>query len=191
MTLTSQDRQFVDIATADPRILIDMRYASEDNFMKRAVYPMAKCFLRRKVVQRLSRVQDWLEKRELRLKILDAYRPLHVQRKLWEILPDDRYVAPPEKGSKHNRGAAVDITLADAQGRELVMPTGYDDFTANAHWSCIDLPLEALANRALLRKAMEMRGFMTYAFEWWHFDDADWSLYPIEDLAFEELCLSP
>lgn len=182
------DFQFVDIEKLDPTILIDLRYATENNFMQRAVYPMHKCFLRRKVAYKLCAVQKWLKRRKKGLKILDAYRPWHVQKKLWEILPDERYVASPEKGSKHNRGAAVDITLVDEKGSELIMPTGYDDFTEKAHWVYQDLPVEALANRALLRRAMQIQGFKTYPYEWWHYDDAEWTSYPIEDVALEDLC---
>jgi len=186
--MKKSDFRFAEIEMLDPTILIDMRYASENNFMKQAVYPLHKCFLRVKVAHRLCAVQKWLKRRGFGLKILDAYRPLHVQRKLWEILPDERYVASPEKGSKHNRGAAVDLTLVDEKGNELLMPTGYDDFTEKAHWTFHDLPEEALANRALLRRAMATQGFRCYPFEWWHYDDAEWSSYPIEDVALEELC---
>lgn len=188
MALSKKDLQFVDVETLQTRMAFDMRYATDNNFMGCAVYPMHKCFLRSKVARKICAVQKWLEKRKRGLKILDAYRPLHVQRKLWEIMPDDRYVAPPEKGSKHNRGAAVDVTLIDKNGNELLMPTPFDDFTDKAHWTCNDLPEEALVNRTLLLEAMTSQGFQPYAYEWWHFDDAEWELYPIEDLSLEELC---
>lgn len=188
MTISKNDLRFVDIEKLNPRIAVDMRYATENNFMGRPVYPMPKCFLRRKVALKICAVHEWLEKKGRGLKILDAYRPLHVQRMLWEIMPDDRYVAPPEKGSKHNRGAAVDVTLVDEFGTELPMPTPFDSFSEKAHWACQDLPKDALVNRALLRTAMEQQGFQIYAYEWWHFDDAEWASYPIEDLSMEELC---
>ncbi len=187
MELSEKDLQFVDLALIDPRIIIEMRYASENNFLRVPLYPVNKCFLRRKVAHKLSTVQDWLEKRGKRLKIFDGYRPLHVQRKFWEFLPDERYVASPEKGSVHNRGAAVDLTLLDSSGYEVMMPTAFDDFTEKAHWAFYDLSVEALANRALLRRAMELRGFNIHPHEWWHYNDVDWKMYPIEDVKLEDL----
>jgi len=172
---------FVDIARMAPRIRLDLRYATENNFTKTRVYPVARCLLRRSVAERLARVQRELEKEGLGLKLFDCYRPLSVQRRFWELVPDERYVANPKKGSRHNRGAAVDITLVDAAGAELDMGTGHDDFTPRAHRNFTDLPEKVRDNRARLLRAMAREGFVGMPTEWWHFDDREWTRYPISD----------
>ena len=133
--------------------------------------------------EKLKRVQAELAGQWLGLKIFDGFRPLAVQRKFWEIIPDDRYVANPAKGSRHNRGAAVDLTLIHlSDGRELPMPTPFDDFSERAGRDYPDLPAEVIRNRDLLRRVMEKHGFVALPTEWWHFDDVDWRNYPITDL---------
>ncbi len=132
-------------------------------------------------------VQQELKSQGLGLKLFDGYRPLSAQRKLWEIVPDSRYIADPAKGSKHNRGAAVDLTLVDKNGKELAMPTPYDDFTEKAHWNYQNLPQEAIRNRTLLRQIMEKHGFKGISTEWWHFDDRNWEQYEILDLDFDKI----
>jgi len=106
---------------------------------------------------------------------------------MWELVPDSRYVADPRKGSRHNRGAAVDVTLVDSSGNELLMPTAFDDFTERASRSSPDAPPEALRHRALLEQAMSSEGFLPLPSEWWHFDDPEWQKYPLLDVPFEEL----
>ncbi len=184
----NQASGFIDIEKFDPRIRLDIRYATANNFVSRAVYSMAKCFLREKVAKKLKSVQDVLAVQGLGLKVYDGYRPLSVQKLFWEILPDERYVGNPKYGSKHNRGAAVDLTLVDLHGKELLMPTDFDDFSEKAHLNCRDLPEEAIRNRDLLQKVMSENGFLGTDTEWWHFDDVEWTNYPIEDLSLEELC---
>ncbi|MES2344667.1 MAG: M15 family metallopeptidase [Chlamydiota bacterium] len=179
------EMEFVELAKVSPRILMDIRYATDDNFMGKALYPVSKCYVRKKVAEKLHRIQEHLEKRELGLKVWDGYRPLSVQKLFWDLLPDNRYIANPATGSKHNRGAAVDVTLVDAYGKELIMPTLFDTFSEKAHRSCMDLPEEALKNRNLLEMMMAEEGFIGLPTEWWHFDDADWKSYPIEDLSLE------
>ncbi len=181
------DLTFIDLEELDPSIAIDIRYATANNFAGQQVYPIAKCFLRRNVALKLKKVHDALKKQGLGLKVYDGYRPLSVQKIFWELVPDTRYVADPKEGSKHNRGAAVDLTLVDESGEELLMPTEFDDFTIKAHRDCMDLPKEAIQNRELLEKAMAELGFVGYQSEWWHFDDAEWKAYPIEDISLEEL----
>src|SRR5262249_53962703 len=134
------DDQLVDVATVDPTIRIDMRYATPDNFTGVAVYPVARCLLRRDAADRLARLQRRLRTDGLGLVVWDCYRPFSVQERFWALVPDERYVARPERrdgrpvaGSKHNRGDAVDVTLADATGARLEMPTGFDDFSDRAH----------------------------------------------------------
>ena len=124
--------RLIDIQTIAPDIILDMRYATSNNFLKAPVYPVARCLLRAPVAEALKRVQADLITQGLGLKLFDCYRPLSVQRAMWKILPDSNYVANPAKGSRHNRGAAVDLTLVDAMGKELEMPTGFDDFSEKA-----------------------------------------------------------
>jgi zinc D-Ala-D-Ala dipeptidase len=165
----------------DAKIRVEMRYASEDNFTHKRLYAAARCLLRREAAAALALVQQDLAKDGLGLKVFDCYRPLSVQKVLWSIVPDERYVANPQKGSRHNRGAAVDLTLVDARGRELPMPTAFDDFTDKAHRDYMDLPAEVLRNRARLEAAMKRRGFQPFATEWWHFDFRGWEQYPLLD----------
>ena len=118
----------------------------------------------------------------LQLLIFDGYRPLSVQKKMWTVYPDSRYVANPDNGSRHNRGCAIDLTLADSLGMPLAMPTPYDDFTEKAHVDYMDLPARQLANRALLKVVMEKHGFTGLRTEWWHFDFKGWRNYPLLDI---------
>jgi zinc D-Ala-D-Ala dipeptidase len=177
----------VDINSVNPNIAVDIRYSTEDNFTKRKVYPVNKCFLRKAAAERLGSVQKELERLNLGLKVWDCYRPLSVQRAFWAIMPDERYVANPAKGSRHNRASAVDVTVVDSSGAEIRMPTGYDDFSEKAHRSYADLPKEARDNSRLLEKLMKKEGFIPYPTEWWHFDDPEWEKLGIMDIPFEQL----
>lgn len=177
----------VEIQQVSPGIRLDIRYATPNNFTGRAVYQEARCFLRPETARKLADVQKDLERSGLGLKVYDCYRPLSIQRRFWELVPDERYVANPAKGSRHNRGAAVDLTLVDARGKELPMPTPYDDFTKRAHRDFCDLPPEALRNRETLERVMVKHGFIPLPTEWWHFDDTAWEKYGILDLDFTSL----
>jgi len=180
----------LEVARLDPSLVLDIRYATTNNFTGRAVYPSARCFLRGEVAHRLLAVQSALRTKGLGLKLFDCYRPFSVQETFWSIVPDERYVLEPErsadgsivKSSKHNRGAAVDATLVDASGRELPMPTGFDDFTDKAHRHYMGASAEAIANRKILEKAMQAQGFVPYASEWWHFDALGWEHDPPLDI---------
>jgi zinc D-Ala-D-Ala dipeptidase len=187
LPFSSPAQDLVDVRKFIPGVELDIRYATTNNFMKKQIYPQARCFLRRSTAQKLKEVQEELHKSGLGLKVFDGYRPLAMQRKLWATVPDDRYVANPAKGSKHNRGAAVDLTLVDGKGDELQMPTPYDDFTEKAHANYKNLPPDAIKNRALLRQVMEKHGFAGISTEWWHFDDVDWKNYDLLDASFDEL----
>lgn len=178
---------FVDIQKINPRIIVDVRYATTNNFTGVQLYGSARCFLRRAVAEKLDLIQKKLEEQQLKLKIYDGYRPHSVQKKMWDLVSDKRYVADPAVGSKHNRGAAVDVTLVDSSGCELLMPTPFDSFTVAAHRDYHDLPDEILKNRALLEEIMKAQGFIPLPTEWWHFDDADWASYPIVDVPVEAL----
>lgn len=172
----------VKITDVDPDIAIDLRYATDDNFLHRKVYPENVAFILESVGRRLKRVNDRIKAQGLRLKIWDAYRPLWVQKEMWAILPDENFVADPAKGSRHNRGCAVDVTLIDAQGNELEMPTPFDDFTEKAHPDYMDLSVAAIQNRKILRDAMTGEGFLQFPTEWWHYDDPDWENHPVLDV---------
>lgn len=171
----------VNVAELIPGVVLDIRYATENNFTKHVLYSSARCYLRASVARKLAEVQAALRKHGLGLKIFDCFRPLSVQKKLWNLVPDERYVADPKKGSRHNRGAAVDVSLVDASGRELPMPTGYDDFTERAHRDYMRLPAAAIKNRALLETIMRQHGFDGLPTEWWHFDFKGWERFPVSD----------
>ncbi|WP_230841758.1 M15 family metallopeptidase [Gloeobacter morelensis] len=173
----------VDLGAVAPGVRRDMRYATVDNFLKKAVYPEARCLLRPPVAERLARVQNRLAGAGFGLQVWDCYRPLTVQKQMWALVPDERYVADPAKGSRHNRGAAVDLTLVDSQGQEQEMPTAFDDFSpragrdAQAHWS-----EKARRNYAVLHKAMVAEGFLPLPSEWWHYDAPGWERYAVVDV---------
>lgn len=172
----------IELIQISPRIKLDIRYATTNNFTGRVVYPSSRCFLLKQTAERLHRVQLGLEKRGLGLKVYDGYRPLHVQKIFWALVPNSLYVADPAKGSRHNRGASVDLTLVDAEGNELPMPTEFDDFSENAGHGYQGGSEESRKNRDLLKMAMMAEGFVPYVNEWWHYDDPEWKNFPILDL---------
>ena len=149
-------------------IINKMAYASEDNFMKQKVYPCARCFLRPEVAEALEKANEIAKDKNLKLVIYDCYRPYGYQKKMYEIVNNPRYVAPPGKGSNHNRGAAVDLTLADENGVLLDMGNLFDDFSELSEYDNDSIPDEAQKNRKQLRKIMTKAGFKPYNNEWWH-----------------------
>src|SRR5262249_30868953 len=178
----------VDVASLDPSIRLQLRYATADNFTGVAMYPVARCLLRHDAAERLVRVQSRLRAEGLGLIVWDCYRPFTVQERFWTLVPAERYVARPVRrdgrpvtGSKHNRGAAVDVTLVDAAGVALEMPTGFDDFSARAHRGA-PTTAAARANAARLEAAMMAEGFEPLATEWWHFDAPGWQGYDLLDV---------
>ena len=173
--------EIVDLLSVDSTFVLDIRYATANNFTKVVLYPEAKGKLRREAAESLAAVQRELKPMGLRLKIYDGYRPLSIQWKLWEVVPNEDFVANPRKGSRHNRGAAVDLTIIDSSGNEVEMPTGYDDFTEKASHGFMDLTAEALKNRALLKDVMMRHGFLPIRSEWWHYDFSGWERYDILD----------
>lgn len=182
------DEQLVAVDTSVPGVVLDIRYATSDNFMKKPLYPEAAAFLRAPAARALAAAQRDLQAAGLGLKVFDAYRPYSVTVAMWEPIRNPDYVADPAKGSRHNRGCAVDVTLVRlSDGTELTMPTPYDDFTPRARHDFSELPDEALANRKLLRDTMERHGFVALPSEWWHYDFAGWEKYELMDLSFEEL----
>lgn len=185
--LSGKVDDLVDIKEINPHIIVDMKYAAEDNFVKTKLYDSNTCFLRRSTASKLDTVQRKLEGMNLGLKVWDCYRPLAVQKILWAILPNERYVANPEKGSRHNRASAVDLTLVDLQGNELQMPTGFDDFSPRAHRQYQDIPEGVFRNRTLLEGTMKKAGFIPLPEEWWHYDDEKWMEFDILNVPFEKL----
>jgi len=181
--LSLSETDLVDIAEINARILLDMRYATVDNFTKQKIYDSPKCYFRRAVALKLDAIQQELEKIGLGLKIWDGYRPLSAQRKLWAVLPDRRFVMPPEIGSRHNRGASVDLTIVDKHGNEIVMPTGFDEFSPKVHPDYMQLPKKVIKNRQLLKNIMAKHDFLPIKTEWWHFDHKDWATYDLLDIS--------
>lgn len=171
---------FVEVQGAIPDAVIDMRYATKDNFTGDVLYPKAVCKLRRAVVERLVKAAELLRKQDRRLLIWDCYRPHSIQKLLWERVPDPKYVADPKQGSKHNKGAAVDLAVVDKDGNAVTLPTKFDEFSKAAHRS------RALAGKAgveakRLSTAMLAAGFKPMPTEWWHFDAPDSAKYAIAD----------
>lgn len=169
-------------------IYLDIRYATTNNFTGKVIYLSPRAFARMPVFDALQKVQDSLSHFMIGLKIYDAYRPYAASLKFFEVYPDTNFVANPRNGSRHNRGCAVDLTLVElSTGKELPMPTEYDNFTEKAHPNYKDLPDTVLTNRKLLFGIMEHFGFSYYPTEWWHFDYKGWEKYKLLDLTFEEL----
>lgn len=181
----SIEDKFVNIKTLSPEILLDMKYATADNFLGQVVYDCAECYLRKATAQALVAAQKDFVARGYSLKLFDCYRPLSVQKKMWKILPGTHYVANPAKGSKHNRGAAVDLTLVEiATGKEVDMGTPFDTFSPKAHHSYTDLPKEVLVHRQLLREVLGKHNFKPIFSEWWHYEYRPEMTSPVEDLAW-------
>lgn len=178
----------VNLESLHAGFVLEIRYATPDNFTKEILYPLPRTWLQRKPAEALVLVQKDLQKKGLVLKIFDAYRPLRVQRKMWNLIQDERYVSNPNKNAgRHTRGTAVDVTLVDAKGKDLPMPSDYDDFSERAHGDFAKVTPEQAKNRALLKEAMEKHGFTVLPTEWWHFDYADWKNYPPMDIPLEQL----
>lgn len=171
---------FVDLSSLNASIRLDIRYATTNNFTAAKIYDCARCLLRPEAAQALLKAHRALQRQGLGLKMFDCYRPRPYQQRLWDKVPNPDYVTPPEKGSMHSRGAAVDLTIVDAQGNELDMGTPYDYFGREAHYDYTRLPGKVLANRRLLRRTMEAAGFQGIRTEWWHFSFRGKS-YPLSD----------
>jgi D-alanyl-D-alanine dipeptidase len=180
------DAEFVDIKRIDPTIVIDLRYAGPNNFTRKPLYPPGMpALVRLSVAQRLVVAQKFLKAHGLGLKILDAYRPKIAQEQLWEATRNNSYVADPKDGigSMHTRGAAVDVTLVDLKGKEVPMPTEFDNFTPSAMLHYQGPNLVVRFNLTLLQKAMARAGFYGLRTEWWHFCAGDWTSYsPVDQI---------
>jgi zinc D-Ala-D-Ala dipeptidase len=180
----------VELVKLDPTIKLDVRYATTNNFLGTPLYTQARAFLQRPAAEALVRAHRELKAQGYGLIIHDGYRPWYVTEIFWKATPDDKkiFVANPAQGSRHNRGCAVDLSLYDLQtGKEVEMPSGYDEMTKRAYADYPGGTPEERARRALLRHAMEKQGFAVNPDEWWHFDYKDWKQYPIQNARFEDL----
>ncbi len=169
-TLIIQDSTFVNLLDYEKDFILDMKYATTDNFLKAKVYECGNCYLRYKTVKKLIEANEKFKKKGFRIKLFDCYRPLDVQKKMWSIIPNANYVANPNKGSIHNRGGAVDLTLVDTNGIQLEMGTDFDFFGPESSHDFENLPEEVLENRKFLKKIMSKSGFESFDSEWWHYN---------------------
>ena len=184
--------ELVELIKLDSTFHLDIKYATDKNFLGRSVYSEARAFLQRPAAEALVRVNKKLRSDGYGLLIFDGYRPWSVTKQFWDEATEEQreigFVADPQKGSRHNRGCAVDLTLYCLKtGKEVEMPSEYDEFTERAHSEYAEGDIESLRLRDLLRRVMESEGFQVLKEEWWHFDYKDWRLYPILNLPFEEL----
>jgi len=183
-------KKMVELHSLIPSLRYELRYATTNNFMRRRMYPAGTSitFLRQPAAQALKDVQAELKSKGYGLKIFDAYRPYSVTVKFWELVKDERYVANPAKGSGHNRGIAVDLTLIHLKtGKPIDMGTGFDNFSDTAHHGFEALPDEILQDRMLLKTTMEKHGFKALDTEWWHYYWADGNRFEVLDISFTQL----
>jgi len=165
-----QQSDFVRLKDLSADFVYELKYATPDNFLKQAVYDCGECYLRKSTAEALVKANEAFKQLGYRIKLFDCYRPLSVQKKMWKILPGTHYVANPAKGSKHNRGAAVDLTLVDAEGKELNMGTPFDFFGKEAHHTYTEHSKEVLENRKLLKETLNKYNFKSIYSEWWHYE---------------------
>ena len=180
----------VELTKLDPTIKLDIRYATKNNLFDTVFYSQARAFLQRAPAEALVRVNRKLKESGYGLLVHDGYRPWYVTKVFWEATPDDKkiFVADPSKGSRHNRGAAVDLSLYDLKtGRPIEMVSTYDETTDRAHPDYPGGTSLQRWHRDLLRSAMEAEGFTVYEAEWWHFDYKDWQRYRIGNERFESI----
>lgn len=179
----------VELKTLIPGIVYDLRYATKNNFTKEKLYKRGDMtFLRAQPALALQKIEQELRSKRLGLKIFDAYRPYSVTKKMWDLIKDERYVANPSKGSGHNRGLAIDLTIINLNtGQELDMGTGFDHFSDTAHQDFTSLPEAVLENRKMMKEIMEKFGFKALSTEWWHYSWPNDRNYAVLDIDFKKL----
>ena len=180
----------VELTKLDPTIQLDIRYATSHNLAGRPVYAEARAFLQRPAAEALVRANQKLKPLGYRLLVFDGYRPWRVTKLFWDVTSqaNKKFVANPRKGSRHNRGCAVDLSLCDlATGREVAMPGEYDEMSERSASAYAGGPAEQRRRRDLLRRQLERQGFTVNKAEWWHFDFAGWKSYRIQDVPFSEI----
>jgi zinc D-Ala-D-Ala dipeptidase len=185
-----READLVEVITLDPTLKLDVRYAGSDNFLRTPVYSEARVFLQRPAAEAIVRINRALQSHGYGLLLFDGYRPWYVTWIFWEVTPLEKrnFVADPDKGSRHNRGAAIDLSLYDLKtGLEVPMPSGYDEFSERAHPAYMGGTTEQRAARDLLRASMEAEGFAVDDEEWWHYDYRDWQKYRIGNAHFKDL----
>ncbi len=186
--LAHPNMELVPVQAYIPSIVLDIRYATKNNFMKKKIYPQARCFVVKGMIENLQHIQQQLAKDGLGLKIYDAYRPFSATIKMYKIFPNKVFVAPPQKGSRHNRACAIDVTLIDLKTKkELLMPTAYDAFTKNARPNAPIKNIMAKNNRDKLLAIMQGNRFSVTNSEWWHYDFDNFKQYPLLDISFVDL----
>ncbi|MFZ2956144.1 MAG: M15 family metallopeptidase [Candidatus Ozemobacteraceae bacterium] len=182
VVIAASETAFLCVTDIEPLLLTDVRYATPNNFTGKIVYESDKVLLREPVAKQLAKAARYLkETYGFQFKIFDGYRPLAIQKKFWAILPDPKFVADPKVGSRHNRGAAVDLTIVDASGKEFEMGTPFDDFTPRAAFGYKELSESVRLNRHLLASVMKKFGFDVLPSEWWHFDYHGWKAFSVAD----------
>ncbi len=160
-------------------VSIDLRYATRNNFTKNKIYFSDQCYIHKVAYEHLHLAVEIAKKQNLYIKIFDAYRPVYVQEKLWDCLPDPNFIAPPDKGSPHSRGVAIDLTLLDQNGFELDMGTGFDEFSRLSYHGCLDISRKSYKNRLLLLGIMTDAGWDFFRNEWWHYQLFNSKKFPI------------
>ncbi len=185
---SNPEKELVDLESFIPGIVLDIRYATANNFTGEVIYNSPKAYARKPVATALKKAQEEFNKQGISIKVFDAYRPYAATVKFYEVYRDTTYVASPYKGSRHNRGCAIDMTLIDLKtGAELEMPTEYDSFQ-KAAWPSTPVKDPIIKkNRDLIIRVMEKHGFKVNSSEWWHFDFVGWQKFEVMDIAFEEL----
>lgn len=185
------DKELIDVSTLGIRT--DIRYATDENFMKKPLYPVAKAFVRRPVAMALQDIKNELEPIGLTISVFDGYRPYSVTKEMWEKIHNPDYVADPAQGSRHNRGAAVDLTIVyTTPGWIFRMPSGYDDFSPRGHHGYTgSATKKSQENREMLRQIMMRHGFEPLETEWWHYDFKGWEKYELLDIPFDQLVKKP
>jgi D-alanyl-D-alanine dipeptidase len=185
---TNPEKELIDLEKFIPGIILDIRYATTNNFTKEKIYTLAKAYARKPVAEALKKAQDEFKKQGVGIKIFDAYRPYKATVKFYEIYHDTTYVASPYRGSRHNRGCALDMTIVDLKtGKELMMPTEFDSFKKEA-WPSTPVKDPVIKkNRDLIISVMQKNGFKVNTSEWWHFDFVGWQKYEVLDIDYEEL----
>jgi D-alanyl-D-alanine dipeptidase len=182
------EKELVNLATVIPGIVLDIRYATANNFTGEVIYNLSRAYARKPVAEALKKAQEEFSTHGVGIKVYDAYRPYSATVKFYEVYRDTTYVASPYKGSRHNRGCAIDMTLVDLKtGEELRMPTAYDSFKKEA-WPTTPVKDPIVKkNRDLIISVMHKHGFKVNASEWWHFDFSGWQKFEVMDIDFEEL----
>ena len=184
-----REAHLIELISLDKSIKLDIRYATDNNFVGRAVYPEARAFLQKPAAEAVVRVHRKLKEKGLGIVIFDGYRPWTITKLFWDVVPEEKrkFVADPAKGSKHNRGCAVDLSIFDLKTGQLIdMPSGFDEFTERASPDYKGGTKLQTENRDLLRRLMEAEGFTVNPNEWWHFDYKNWQDYEIYDVSFDE-----